>query len=189
GHMPKLASWSEFNTYFDEMKGYGIVESIKDFYWDIRPKPEYGTVEVRIFDTPLTVELAAALGALVQTLAAHLLEGGPALPEIATYRVYGYNRFQACRFGYAAALVDPHAPQGQRSYQLGDALHDTLVALMPKAAELGTTKPLLALQELVQSQQNGASWMRAMHAQSAALADVMQMQAALFRSGTLRVNA
>ena len=41
------------------MRGYGIVESMKDFYWDIRPKAEYGTVEIRVFDTPLSVERAA----------------------------------------------------------------------------------------------------------------------------------
>ena len=39
----------------------GVVKSMKDFYWDIRPKPEYGTIEVRVFDTPLTIERAAAL--------------------------------------------------------------------------------------------------------------------------------
>jgi gamma-glutamyl:cysteine ligase YbdK (ATP-grasp superfamily) len=39
----------------------GVVKSMKDFYWDIRPKPEFGTIEVRVCDTPLTVEKAAAL--------------------------------------------------------------------------------------------------------------------------------
>ena len=59
------------------MRGYGIVESMKDFYWDIRPKPEYGTVEIRVFDTPLTVERAAALAAYAQALARHLLTDRP----------------------------------------------------------------------------------------------------------------
>jgi carboxylate-amine ligase len=178
GHMPKLESWEDFNRYFDEMKGYGIVESIKDFYWDIRPKPEYGTVEVRIFDTPLSVEMAAALAALVQTLAAWLLEQPRQMVELSTYRVYGYNRFQACRFGYDAALVDPRRPG---AFRLGDELISMLNQLMPKAAEIGTVKPLLMLQDLVNQRQNGASWMRAMHKQSQSLPDVMRMQSALFK--------
>ena len=37
------------------MRGFGVVESMKDFYWDIRPKPEYGTIEIRVCDTPLDV--------------------------------------------------------------------------------------------------------------------------------------
>jgi carboxylate-amine ligase len=187
GHMPKLANWMEFNRYFEEMKGYGIVESIKDFYWDIRPKPEFGTVEVRIFDTPLTIEMAATLASFVQTLCAYLMDQKPTLPEISTYRVYGYNRFQACRFGYDAELVDPQLKDtNKRHVRLGDELMNTLNALMPKAAEMGTVKPLLYLQELVASRQNGASWMRAMHAQSGTLADVMRMQSALFRNGSFK---
>lgn len=186
GHMPKLADWQAFNNYFAEMQGYGIVESIKDFYWDIRPKPEYGTVEVRIFDTPLTVEMAACLASLVQTLSAHLLEQSPMhTPELSLYRVYGYNRFQACRFAYEAELVDPQQQpimQGKHHVRLSDELLKLIAQLMPKAAELGTVKALLHLQELVQQRQNGASWMRAMHAQSGTLSDVMRVQSALFHN-------
>jgi glutamate---cysteine ligase / carboxylate-amine ligase len=184
GHMPRLGNWAEFNRYFDEMVSYGIVKSMKDFYWDIRPKPEFGTVEVRIFDTPLTVEMAAALAALVQTLSSQLLAAKPGSAvreqagDVATYRVYGYNRFQACRFGYEAMIVDPRSKQ---SFHLGQALDRLLEDLMPAAAQLGTVRALIYLQELVAARQNGASWMRAMLAQSGDLNDVMRMQAALFR--------
>src|SRR5438477_1171184 len=104
GHMPPLKSWHDFGRYFDEMKGYGIVESMKDFYWDIRPKPEFGTVEIRICDTPLTVERAAQLAGYAQTLAAELLDERESRPLPPLYRVYGYNRFEACRFGFEAEL-------------------------------------------------------------------------------------
>ena len=53
--MPAVGDWEDFEHYFETMRGYGIVESMKDFYWDIRPKPEYGTVEIRVCDTPLAV--------------------------------------------------------------------------------------------------------------------------------------
>jgi glutamate---cysteine ligase / carboxylate-amine ligase len=161
---------------------YGIVESIKDFYWDIRPKPEYGTVEVRIFDTPLTVEMAAALGALVQTLSVYLLnsesEKKTPVGDLASTRVYGYNRFQACRFGFDAQLAQPHTQQITR---LGPQLLELLARLMPVAAQLGTVRPLMMLQELTASQQNGASWMRAMHAQTGDLRETVIQQAELFR--------
>src|SRR5204863_6994680 len=45
GHIPFVRDWAEFLEYFSAMKGFGIVASMKDFYWDIRPKPEYGTIE------------------------------------------------------------------------------------------------------------------------------------------------
>jgi carboxylate-amine ligase len=52
GHMPFVPDWAAFLEYFETMRGYGIVEAMKDFYWDIRPKPEYGTIEIRVCDTP-----------------------------------------------------------------------------------------------------------------------------------------
>jgi glutamate---cysteine ligase / carboxylate-amine ligase len=182
GHMPRLRDWQDFCQYFDEMVSYGIVESIKDFYWDIRPKPEYGTVEVRIFDTPLTVEMAAALAALVQTLSMHLLnsesEKTTPVGDLASTRVYGYNRFQACRFGFDAQLAHPHT---KKSVHLGDSLMDLLAHLMPVAAQMGTVRPLMMLQELTAARQNGASWMRATQAQCSDLRETALAQAELFR--------
>ena len=68
GTIPLVTSWAEFNRYYDRMFDLGIVASMKDFYWDIRPKPEFGTIELRVCDTPLTIEKAAALAAYAQTL-------------------------------------------------------------------------------------------------------------------------
>ena len=50
---------------------------MKDFYWDIRPKPEFGTIELRVCDTPLTVDKAAALACYLQSLARWLREERP----------------------------------------------------------------------------------------------------------------
>src|SRR5205085_6445713 len=58
GTLPWLLSWDEFQQYFDKMYHLGVIKNMKDFYWDIRPKPEFGTVELRICDTPLTVDKA-----------------------------------------------------------------------------------------------------------------------------------
>ncbi|HNT85696.1 MAG TPA: YbdK family carboxylate-amine ligase, partial [Ottowia sp.] len=44
GRAPCVLSWAEFGQYFDKMTRTGVVRSMKDFYWDIRPKPEYGTI-------------------------------------------------------------------------------------------------------------------------------------------------
>src|SRR3990172_8852941 len=99
GRAPFVRRWQEFQTYFTRMRGFGIVESMKDFYWDIRPKPEYGTIEIRVCDTPVTVERAAALAAYAQALARYLLVERPHPLGEDVYHVYSYNRFQACRFG------------------------------------------------------------------------------------------
>ena len=177
GHMPPVETWAEFNGYFDDMKGYGIVESMKDFYWDIRPKPEYGTIEVRIFDTPLTVERAAQLAAYVQTLAAHLLRVRATEPILPMYRVYGYNRFQACRFGFEATVIDPYTREQRR---LADDLLATLERVAPDAEAMGTRDALAQLAQATREGGNGSGWLRARYAEMRSLNDVVRMQAELW---------
>jgi len=105
GRMPFIEKWSDFEVYFEKMTATGVVKSMKDFYWDIRPKPEYGTIEVRVMDTPLTVQRAARLAAFIQSVSRYLLLERPIRPAADDYLVYTFNRFQACRFGYAGTYV------------------------------------------------------------------------------------
>jgi len=108
GRAPFLLRWEEFALqYFAKMEHTGVVKSMKDFYWDIRPKPEYGTIELRVCDTPLSVERAAALACYLQSLCRYLLERNEPDPAEDDYLVYNYNRFQACRFGLDGTVVHP----------------------------------------------------------------------------------
>jgi glutamate---cysteine ligase / carboxylate-amine ligase len=177
GHMPEVEDWAAFNVFFDEMAGYEIVKSMKDFYWDIRPKPEYGTIEVRICDTPLTVELAVQLAAYAQTLAADLLENRRTEPIAPLYRVYGFNRFQACRFGFEATLVYPYS---RSQVRLREDLIATLVRLGPMAERLGTGEALRALRMRAEGSLNGSRWMRETLGESRSLSDVVRLQSELW---------
>ena len=179
GHMPPVGSWAEFNRYFDEMAGYGIVASMKDFYWDIRPKPEYGTIEIRIGDTPLTVSAAAELAAYAQTLAADLLRNRRAGPVEPHYRVYGYNRFQACRFGFEAMLADPGA---HTHIRLREDLMATLLRLQRLGDELGTSEALRALGDRADRELNDSRWLRERFQESGSLSDVVRLQAERWRA-------
>lgn len=183
GRMPGVHSWSEFNRYFDEMLGYGIVGSMKDFYWDIRPKPEFGTVEIRICDTPLTVETAAQLAAYAQTLAADLLRNRVAGELEPMNRVYGYNRFQACRFGFEGVIVDADR---NRHVRIRDDMMETLERLAPSAAELGTAVPLLSLAGLSARESNDSRWLRERYVETKSLTDVVRLQAQRWRDEPVR---
>jgi glutamate---cysteine ligase / carboxylate-amine ligase len=135
GRAPFMLGWEEFEaTYFAQMERTGVVKSMKDFYWDIRPKPEYGTIELRVCDTPLTVERAAALAGYLQTLCHFLLGRVEPAPAEADYLVYNYNRFQACRFGLDGVVVHP------KTYQqavLREEILATLDILKDSAREVG----------------------------------------------------
>lgn len=173
GSMPCVAHWEAFNDYFEEMRQLGIVASMKDFYWDIRPKPEYGTVELRICDTPLTLEMPPLLAGYAQMLAHHCLETGWNRISPQLYRAYSYNRFQACRFGLEGVLVDPDTRQ--RNGLLEDLL-TTLDRLAPDAAALGLEDCRLALRERALKRESDSGWLRQHYQASGSLPDTVRRQ-------------
>jgi carboxylate-amine ligase len=171
--MPFVQTWREFVAYFEKMRGLHIVESMKDFYWDIRPKPEYGTVEIRVLDTPLTVERAALLAAYAQVLAHHALRARPLPPSEDAYLAYRYNRFQACRYGLDAVCVDA---QTRRRLPLHEDMLRTLDVLKPNAAELGAAEVLDTLRADIVARYSDAAQLRTWHAKLGSLNDVARCQ-------------
>jgi glutamate---cysteine ligase / carboxylate-amine ligase len=174
GHMPFVADWGEFLEYFGKLRGFGVVESMKDFYWDIRPKPEYGTIEIRVCDTPLDVAKAARLAAYAQALAAWLLEERPRAPERAVYLVNSFNRFEAARYGLRGALIDPFAG---RKKSLAEDILDAIAEAMPQAERLGSAPELAALAADVRAFASDADWLRAQRGAAGALGDVVRKAA------------
>ena len=178
GRAPFTLSWKEFGHYFERMTRTGVVRSMKDFYWDIRPKPEFGTIEIRVFDTPLTVERAAALAGYVQTLAAYFLQEQPFMPSEDDYLVYTYNRFQACRFGLDAVYVDPatgdHLP-------LREHILRTMTQLESHALALNATRAFARLRTSVEASQNDARWLRECQGRERLLAEVVRQAGRRFR--------
>ena len=171
GFMPFVRDWQEFGVYFEQMSGFGIVESMKDFYWDIRPKPEYGTIEIRVCDTPLAVARAADLAAYAQVLAANLRDDAAWSPHPDLYLVYSYNRFQACRFGFGAMIVDPVTHQ---HIPLGDEIIATLTRCQARAEQLGGGEALTSLLKAAAARTNDAQALREVLEKRGSLADVVR---------------
>ena len=176
GTMPPVRSWSEFNRYYDRMHKLGIVRSMKDFYWDIRPKPEYGTVEIRVCDTPLSVDRAAQIAAFAQALARWLFEERPEDVVADIYLAHSHNRFQACRHGFGGTLID--ATTG-RTRTIGEDLRETLATLAPHAQMLESQAAFTALAETI-DQGNHAAWLREAFAETGTLQDVVRRQSDLW---------
>ncbi len=179
GRAPFLLRWEEFERgYFAKMEDTGIVKSMKDFYWDIRPKPEYGTIELRVCDTPLTVERAAALSAYLQALCRHLLERNEPEPAEDDYLVYNYNRFQACRFGLDGTLVHP---KSHETLSLREDILTTLRHLEPHAAALGSQAALEHLYPVIY-EGSDASFLRGQYADSGSLEGIVDAALERFRA-------
>ncbi|GAA4323826.1 YbdK family carboxylate-amine ligase [Pigmentiphaga soli] len=176
GHMPpEVADWYGFEAYLAQLQHSGLIESIKDLYWDVRPKPEFGTVELRVCDTPLTVEKACRLAAFAQALAV-LMEGEAAPPDSA-WLGYRTNRFQASRFGLHGNYVDPVCGR----MRLVDHLRTVFDRVMPVALELGTAEPIGLLREEALQMGSDARWLRARFNHCREMAAVVESAAAVWR--------
>lgn len=110
GPMPELRDWAHFEEVTEELFSTDLASSLKDIYWDVRPKPEFGTVEIRVFDTPLCVKKAVAMAAFSRACASLALHGQLRMASktqpASAQRV---SRFLACKEGMGAVLYNPIA--------------------------------------------------------------------------------
>lgn len=177
GTPPWILKWPEFEAYFNKMVNFGVVKSMKDFYWDIRPKPEFGTIELRICDTPLEVETAADLAAYLQLLACWLLEKRPKISKD-IYLTYPINRFKAARYGLDADFIDPLQ---QTQIPLAKDIIDTCDQLSVYALKFGTLQVLKRICHIVQSRENDATWLKKQYADNGSFNDTVRNQTLLWR--------
>ncbi len=173
GRAPFTLTWKGFGEFFAKMTRTGVVRSMKDFYWDIRPKPEFGTIEVRVMDTPLTIGKAAAIAGYIQAVCCWLLEERPFQPTEDDYLVYTFNRFQACRFGFDGTYVDPRTAEHR---SLRDDILATVERVSPHATALGCDAACRTLAEDAAGRGNDATWLREQFAAERNLPEVVRRQ-------------
>ena len=118
-------------------------------WWDVRPQPRFGTVEVRIMDAQITVAETAALTALVQCIARLETLEGYAPPELVRpTEVLAENRFIAARDGEKGAHIDPPSESRIPVPALLDSL---LERCRPHAQDLGCEEQLERIQGMAQA--------------------------------------
>jgi len=107
GLPPVFESWREFESTLAALRRAGAIADATYLWWDVRPQPRFGTVEVRIMDVQPRVEDSAALAGLVQALVRHhgkRYDRGEGFAK-ANRLVVGENRWLAARHGLRARLV------------------------------------------------------------------------------------
>ena len=137
---PRVGIPRAFKSYRDYVSAVDLLIRCGAFpeptflWWDVRPQPRFGTIEVRIMDAQTTVSDTAALAALVQSLARLEVEQGYLSPaQLDAVEALDENRFLAARDGVAAELIDV---ESERRVAVADQLEALLAACMPHAQTL-----------------------------------------------------
>ena len=156
GLPPHLRDWAEFNVFLDTLIEAGAIETVREVWWDIRPHPGYGTVELRMCDAMPTLWEISALAALAQVLVTDFdrtMDRGET-PDVPREWVRRENKWRAARWGIEADLVIDESGHTQPLREIVDELVDDL---LPLASELGCAAELADLRRIAQE---GPSYVR-----------------------------
>ena len=153
----RYGSYSEWVETVDLQLRVGALPEPTFLWWDVRPQPRFGTVEVRVMDAQSRIAETATLVALVQSIARLELEEGYASEDIiCAEEVLAENRFLAARDGVGAHLIDPST---ESLRPLNDQLIELLESVHHHAAALGCLEQLARVPTLATAP--GASRQRA----------------------------
>ncbi len=152
----RLASWGEFEDYMDTLLRARTIRSIKEVWWDVRPHPDLGTVEIRMFDglpTAREVGMVAALSQSLVQLFDVQLDRGYQLPSPSSWVVRD-NKWRATRYGLDATVI---THESGTTAPLRDELYELVRELEPVADRLGCLDELRVASEVLE---HGASYER-----------------------------
>lgn len=177
GTMPShIRTWHHFVQHFERLAAHGIVNSIKDFYWDVRPKPEYGTIELRVLDTPLQPAYAAALASYARELCLEALHAPARWVDDGARELYVWNRFNAAKQGIDALWIDPY---NGRALPVRDVVREDLARLAKRSTDPHFGAARRAIEDLLTAG-GQARWLKDHIADGASMNDVARVASEAF---------
>src|SRR5437899_2404326 len=155
GIPPRYDNWHDFERRIDFMTQTRVIEDYTYLWYDVRPHPNFGTVEVRACDSQTRVEHTLGLAALIQALVKELGEHFDAGKKLGRfpYEMLDENKFIAARHGLEGELVDLPKATRVPTKQL---VQRVLKRVRGHAEELGSADDLDAVQDILDRGNGGA---------------------------------
>jgi len=148
GIPPRYEDFEDWSRRIDFMKTSKVVPDYTYLWYDVRPHPNFGTVEIRVMDSQTRVEHTLAIAALIQAMVKELAEhydSGKSLSRY-PYEMLDENKWLAARHGLEGELVDLPATDRVAAVELARRLMDRL---RPHAEELGSADDFDGLQDIL----------------------------------------
>ncbi|MBI5106816.1 MAG: carboxylate-amine ligase [Solirubrobacterales bacterium] len=155
GVPPSYGDWARYEREIEFMISSGVMEDYTYLWYDVRPHPKLGTVEVRVCDAQTRVEHTLGLAALVQAMVKELCEHFDAGRRLGSYpwQMLDENRWLAARHGLDGELVDLPSNERVATKALARRLVDRL---RDHAQDLGSAAELDGIDDLL-NRGNGAA--------------------------------
>jgi len=151
-----IENWDDFERFMETLVESSSISTIREVWWDIRPHPDFGTVELRMCDGIPTLAEVASIAALAQSLVAnldHLHDRGYTLPRHRDW-ILRQNKWRAGRYGLDTdVIVDD---QGKLE-PLRTGIADMVDELTPMARKLGCVDEICGVRDIVET---GPSYVR-----------------------------
>jgi carboxylate-amine ligase len=149
GIPPAYKDWADYERRIEFMIEARVIEDYTYLWHDVRPHPNFGTVEVRVMDSQTHVEHTLGLAALVQGLVKELSEHFDAGGKLARYpyEMLDENKWLAARHGLDGELVDLPSSERVPTRALARRLIDRM---RDHARDLGSLEDLEAVDDLLE---------------------------------------
>ena len=144
----QLSGWEDFERFMDTLISARTISTIREVWWDVRPHPQFGTVELRICDglpTLFEIGWAAALSQCLVEMLNSQLDRGYTLPTPRTWTVRE-NKWRAARHGVDAEII---TDERGTTVPLRDALLELVDELAPFAERLQCTEELSRVRDIL----------------------------------------
>ncbi len=174
GPPPRFESYAEYAEVVGQLEKTGCIADYTHIWWDIRPHPKWGTVEVRIMDAVTRVDEAVSLAAYVQALVKYYSEKYDAGGELPSFHrmLTTENKWLAGRYGLEAPVMDLLTGRRNR-VPVAQLARRTLREIEPHARELGSDRELEGAREIL-NRGSGADRQRRVYNANRDLAEVVR---------------
>ena len=172
GIPPFYDGWDDFERRIRFMMETGVIDDYTFLWYDVRPHPNFGTVEIRAMDAQTRVEHTLALAAMIQAMVKELAEHYDAGKQLARYpyEMLDENKWLAARHGMAGELVDLPSRDRVPAKELARRLYDRL---REHAQDLGSAAELEGIEDIIE-RGNGAARQRVVYEANHDYLEVMQ---------------
>jgi carboxylate-amine ligase len=150
GPPPRFRDYADYAEVVGQLEKTGCIADYTHIWWDIRPHPRLGTIEIRICDAVTRVEDAVALAAFCQALVKHYCERHDRGDEMPSYHriLTTENKWLAARYGLEAPVMDLATGRRNR-VPVAQLVRRTLRDIEPHARELGCERELEGIREIL----------------------------------------